>query len=133
MDRMVFRRCRVWAHTQPGKSSRPQEQRHTRAGRGRRRRNTGQRPSRHQHHRGRTSGLRSNLMFTQGKAVKMDKLRIKGGTPLEGEVRISGAKNSALPAMAASLLTSGEVILENLPFVNDAFTTRRLLRELGAT
>src|SRR5262245_54910180 len=63
----------------------------------------------------------------------MDKLRIKGGNPLEGEVRISGAKNSALPAMAASLLTSGEVILENLPFVNDAFTTRRLLRELGAT
>jgi UDP-N-acetylglucosamine 1-carboxyvinyltransferase len=63
----------------------------------------------------------------------MDKLRIKGGNPLEGEVRISGAKNSALPAMAASLLTSGEVILENVPFVNDAFTTRRLLRELGAT
>jgi UDP-N-acetylglucosamine 1-carboxyvinyltransferase len=63
----------------------------------------------------------------------MDKLRIKGGNRLEGEVRISGAKNSALPAMAASLLTSGEVILENLPFVNDAFTTRRLLRELGVT
>ncbi len=63
----------------------------------------------------------------------MDKLRIKGGTRLEGEVRISGAKNSALPAMAASLLTADEVILENLPFVNDAFTTRRLLRELGVT
>jgi UDP-N-acetylglucosamine 1-carboxyvinyltransferase len=62
----------------------------------------------------------------------MDKLRIKGGNRLEGQVRISGAKNSALPAMAASLLTSGEVILENLPLVNDIFTTRRLLRELGA-
>jgi UDP-N-acetylglucosamine 1-carboxyvinyltransferase len=61
----------------------------------------------------------------------MDKLRIKGGNRLEGSVRISGAKNSALPAMAASLLTGDEVILENLPFVNDAFTTRRLLRELG--
>jgi UDP-N-acetylglucosamine 1-carboxyvinyltransferase len=61
----------------------------------------------------------------------MDKLRIKGGHRLEGEVRISGAKNSALPAMAASLLTSDEVLLENLPFVNDVFTTRRLLRELG--
>src|SRR5690349_15740934 len=61
----------------------------------------------------------------------MDKLRIKGGNRLEGSVRISGAKNSALPAMAASLLTADEVILENLPFVNDAFTTRRLLRELG--
>jgi UDP-N-acetylglucosamine 1-carboxyvinyltransferase len=63
----------------------------------------------------------------------MDKLRIKGGNRLEGEVRISGSKNSALPAMAASLLTSDELILENVPFVNDAFTTRRLLRELGVS
>src|SRR5947207_5422401 len=61
----------------------------------------------------------------------MDKLRVKGGARLEGQVRISGAKNSALPAMAASLLTADEVILENLPLVNDIFTTRRLLRELG--
>src|SRR5262245_24434753 len=63
----------------------------------------------------------------------MDKLRIKGGNVLEGQIRVSGAKNSALPAMVASLLTKDEVILENLPFVNDIFTTRRLLRELGAT
>ena len=62
----------------------------------------------------------------------MDKLRITGGAPLQGKVRISGAKNSALPAMAASLLTQGEVILENIPLVNDIFTMRRLLRELGA-
>src|SRR5215510_1409773 len=62
----------------------------------------------------------------------MDKLRIKGGNVLEGQIRVSGAKNSALPAMAASLLTEEEVILENLPLVNDIFTTRRLLRELGA-
>jgi UDP-N-acetylglucosamine 1-carboxyvinyltransferase len=61
----------------------------------------------------------------------MDKLRIKGGTPLRGQVQISGAKNSALPAMAASLLTAEEVVLENIPLVNDIFTTRRLLRELG--
>jgi UDP-N-acetylglucosamine 1-carboxyvinyltransferase len=61
----------------------------------------------------------------------MDKLKIVGGTKLKGQVRISGAKNSALPAMAASLLTVGDVILENLPMVNDIFTTRRLLRELG--
>lgn len=61
----------------------------------------------------------------------MDKLRIKGGNRLQGSVRISGAKNSALPAMAASLLTAGEITLENLPLVNDIFTTRRLLRELG--
>jgi UDP-N-acetylglucosamine 1-carboxyvinyltransferase len=62
----------------------------------------------------------------------MDKLRIKGGKPLEGRIRISGAKNSALPAMAASLLTAEEVTLENVPLVNDIYTTRRLLRELGA-
>ena len=61
----------------------------------------------------------------------MDKLRIKGGSRLEGRVRISGAKNSALPAMAASLLTAEEVTLDNIPLVNDIFTTRRLLRELG--
>ena len=63
----------------------------------------------------------------------MDKLRIKGGNRLQGRVRISGAKNSALPAMAASLLTADEIVLENLPLVNDIFTTRRLLRELGVT
>lgn len=62
----------------------------------------------------------------------MDKLRVTGGIRLEGSVRISGAKNSALPAMAASLLTADEVTLENVPLVNDIFTTRRLLRELGA-
>jgi UDP-N-acetylglucosamine 1-carboxyvinyltransferase len=62
----------------------------------------------------------------------MDKLRIKGGARLEGRVKIGGAKNSALPAMAASLLTAEEVVLENLPLVNDIFTTRRLLRELGS-
>src|SRR5580765_6080168 len=62
----------------------------------------------------------------------MDKLKITGGKRLEGQVRISGAKNSALPAMAASLLTSQEITLENIPLVNDIFTTRRLLRELGA-
>jgi len=63
----------------------------------------------------------------------MDKLKITGGRPLEGTVRISGAKNSALPAMAASLLTQGEITLENIPLVNDIYTTRRLLRELGST
>jgi len=62
----------------------------------------------------------------------MDKLRITGGAHLKGQVRISGAKNSALPAMAASLLTGEEVFLQNIPMVNDILTTRRLLRELGA-
>ena len=62
----------------------------------------------------------------------MDKLKITGGHVLEGEVRISGAKNSALPAMAASLLTADEVFLENIPLVNDIFTTRRLLRDFDS-
>jgi UDP-N-acetylglucosamine 1-carboxyvinyltransferase len=62
----------------------------------------------------------------------MDKLRIQGGKRLQGKIKISGAKNSALPAMAASLLTSEELRLENIPLVNDIYTTRRLMRELGA-
>lgn len=61
----------------------------------------------------------------------MDKLRICGGNKLEGQVRISGAKNSALPAMAASLLTPDEVVLTNIPLVADIRTTRRLLHDLG--
>ena len=61
----------------------------------------------------------------------MDKLRITGGARLQGRVRIGGAKNSALPAMAACLLTEEEIVLKNVPFVNDIYTTRRLLRELG--
>jgi UDP-N-acetylglucosamine 1-carboxyvinyltransferase len=62
----------------------------------------------------------------------MDKLKITGGARLSGQVRISGAKNSALPAMAAALLTADELVLKNIPMVNDILTTRRLLKELGA-
>ena len=62
----------------------------------------------------------------------MDKLVIRGGTPLLGTVRISGAKNAALPCMAAALLTEDTVILENIPQVRDIETTRRLLSAMGA-
>src|ERR1044071_1448807 len=62
----------------------------------------------------------------------MDKFRITGGRPLEGRVRISGAKNSALPCMAAALLTGETVTLHNLPYVRDIITMRRLLEDLGA-
>src|SRR6266481_9182598 len=48
---------------------------------------------------------------------EMDKFRIRGGKPLHGTVKISGAKNSALPAMAAALLTSDPVTLHNIPKV----------------
>jgi UDP-N-acetylglucosamine 1-carboxyvinyltransferase len=61
----------------------------------------------------------------------MDKFKIIGGRPLEGRVRISGAKNSALPCMAAALLTSETLTLHNLPYVRDIITMRRLLEDLG--
>src|SRR5271169_2867638 len=62
----------------------------------------------------------------------MDKLVIRGGNPLLGTVRISGAKNSALPCMAAAILTEEPVVLENIPDVNDIRTERKLLVALGA-
>src|SRR6185295_6398524 len=62
----------------------------------------------------------------------MDKFRIIGGRPLEGRVQISGAKNSALPCMAAALLTPEIVTLHNLPYARDIITMRRLLEDLGS-
>jgi UDP-N-acetylglucosamine 1-carboxyvinyltransferase len=61
----------------------------------------------------------------------MDKFKIIGGRPLEGRVQISGAKNSALPCMAAALLTSETLTLHNLPYVRDIITMRRLLEDLN--
>jgi UDP-N-acetylglucosamine 1-carboxyvinyltransferase len=62
----------------------------------------------------------------------MDKFVIRGGNPLVGTVRISGAKNSALPCMAAAILTEDVVTLENIPQVRDIETERRLLASMGA-
>src|ERR1700682_3744396 len=62
----------------------------------------------------------------------MDKLLTEGGKKLEGSVRISGAKNAALPAMAAALLTSDRVELDNIPRVRDIITMGRLLAHMGA-
>src|SRR5918998_4262332 len=62
----------------------------------------------------------------------MDKFRITGGRKLSGRVSISGAKNSALPCMAAALLTSESVTLHNVPYVRDIITQGRLLEDLGA-
>jgi UDP-N-acetylglucosamine 1-carboxyvinyltransferase len=63
----------------------------------------------------------------------VDKFRITGGRALHGRVSISGAKNSALPCMAAALLTSETVTLHNIPYVRDIITQRRLLEDIGAT
>ena len=62
----------------------------------------------------------------------MEKLLITGGKPLTGEVKISGAKNSVLPILAASLLTGEEVIIGNVPHLQDVTTTISLLTEMGA-
>ncbi len=62
----------------------------------------------------------------------MEKFVVRGGNPLVGTVRVSGAKNSALPCMAAALLTEDDVILENVPDVRDIQTERKLLVSMGA-
>ncbi|MGZ8255518.1 MAG: UDP-N-acetylglucosamine 1-carboxyvinyltransferase [Burkholderiaceae bacterium] len=61
----------------------------------------------------------------------MDKLKILGGRALNGEVRISGAKNAALPILAAGLLTADEFVVENVPQLQDVATTLKLLRQMG--
>jgi UDP-N-acetylglucosamine 1-carboxyvinyltransferase len=63
----------------------------------------------------------------------MDKLIITGGVALEGEVRISGAKNAALPILAATLLPSGPVTVGNVPHLQDVTTTNELLGRMGVS
>src|SRR5438552_14255774 len=63
----------------------------------------------------------------------MDKLLIRGGRRLAGEVTISGAKNAALPQLCAALLTSEPVTLANVPRLQDVSTTMKLLRNMGAS
>ena len=62
----------------------------------------------------------------------MDKFRIRGGKPLHGTVKIGGAKNSALPLMAAALLTPEPVMLQNVPKVRDIVTMGKLLAFMSA-
>jgi UDP-N-acetylglucosamine 1-carboxyvinyltransferase len=62
----------------------------------------------------------------------MDKIIISGGKPLSGEIEISGAKNSALPILAATLLSGGIQHLKRVPKVVDLFTMQKLLRAMGA-
>ena len=61
----------------------------------------------------------------------MDKLLITGGRPLEGEVRVSGAKNAALPIMCAALLTAKPLALSNVPKLADVSTAAKLLGQMG--
>src|SRR5437588_3464765 len=62
----------------------------------------------------------------------MDKFVIKGGRPLRGEIPVSGSKNSALPALAAALLTREPVTLRRIPKVRDIRTMQRLLVDIGS-
>jgi UDP-N-acetylglucosamine 1-carboxyvinyltransferase len=62
----------------------------------------------------------------------VDKLQIRGGVPLDGEVRISGAKNAALPILAGALLADGPVTIGNVPHLRDVTTMIQLLGRLGA-
>ena len=63
----------------------------------------------------------------------MDKLNIEGGKPLEGEIRISGAKNATLPILAGALLADGPVTIGNVPHLQDVTTTIELLGQMGVT
>ncbi|MGK2913151.1 MAG: UDP-N-acetylglucosamine 1-carboxyvinyltransferase [Porticoccaceae bacterium] len=63
----------------------------------------------------------------------MDKLLIRGGTALSGEIRISGAKNAALPILAATLLADGPVIISNIPHLHDITTMIELLGCMGVS
>ena len=63
----------------------------------------------------------------------MDKLIIRGGSPLGGEIRISGAKNAALPILAATLLAEGPVSVGNIPHLHDITTTMELLGRMGVS
>jgi UDP-N-acetylglucosamine 1-carboxyvinyltransferase len=63
----------------------------------------------------------------------VDRLQIQGGIPLAGEVRISGAKNAALPILAATLLVDGPVTVGNVPHLQDVTTTNELLGRMGVT
>ena len=62
----------------------------------------------------------------------MDRILIKGGKRLEGEVEISGAKNSALPIITSAILSSEECILNNVPFLKDIATMKQLMECMGA-
>jgi UDP-N-acetylglucosamine 1-carboxyvinyltransferase len=76
-------------------------------------------------------GLGRRFTLTLESVSLMDKFVIRGGNPLLGTIRVSGAKNSALPCMAAAILTEEEVILENIPQVRDIETERKLLVSMG--
>jgi len=67
------------------------------------------------------------------RARAVDKLQIHGGIPLEGEIRISGAKNATLPILAGCLLADGPVTVSNVPHLQDVTTMIELLGRMGVS
>ena len=61
----------------------------------------------------------------------MDKMLVRGGKPLEGDIHVRGAKNAALPLMAASLLAHEPIVLHNVPCLHDIFSMDKILAEMG--
>src|ERR1700731_5303127 len=83
-----------------------------------------------------TKSMRWRCRFSHRKKMRakaVDKLQIQGGIPLEGEIRISGAKNATLPILAAALLAEDPVVVANVPHLKDVTTTVELLGRMGAT
>src|ERR687893_2233076 len=74
-----------------------------------------------------------HMSFVTLATSRMEKFIIEGGTPLSGTVVPAGNKNAALPALAASLLTSDEVVLRNIPRIRDVEAMLELLRRLGVS
>jgi UDP-N-acetylglucosamine 1-carboxyvinyltransferase len=72
-----------------------------------------------------------SLLKSQG-VIEMDRLIINGGKRLEGTIRISGAKNAALPMIAGALLTKEEVVLDNVPLLQDVQMMVELAQSIGA-
>src|SRR5690606_2344471 len=78
-----------------------------------------------------TSDRFSAVALQQQTSGAMDRILIRGGRPLRGEIEISGSKNAALPLLAAALLTREKLRLSNLPRLADIASMRRLLETLG--
>ncbi len=76
--------------------------------------------------------LRAARITRRGTENRLDRFIIQGGTPLQGRIAVSGSKNSALPALAAALLTSDPVVLDRVPAVRDIRTMLELIRHTGA-
>jgi UDP-N-acetylglucosamine 1-carboxyvinyltransferase len=77
------------------------------------------------------NSIETVVPLTAPVGVRMDKLLIRGGNVLRGEIRISGSKNSALPILAATLLSEKPVLVRNLPHLHDITTMIALLRSMG--